>query len=127
MSNRNNFRSFLIAKRISYAGISFSVATMIVSLIIHFVVLYFLNHPLPMPAVVRPRGDYNPLEDYFSRILPSMIICSICGLIIFTVINRILSKKLKNINPTISEKELKLIQKLESFKFKRIQEYGYLF
>lgn len=87
---------------------------------------------------MKPRGirgqiatdDYHfrLAYNYFYQVLyPSMVISSITGMIIFTIINRILSNKLKRLSEISSQEILKLNQKLESFKLKRIQEYGYLF
>ena len=126
MDNKNKFRSFLIAKRISYAVISLCVATIITSIIMG---IYFLNPPIyPALQIILPYDpSKNPYYYFFRVLFPSMIISSIIGIIIFTLINHILSNKLKNLNPISSQEELKLNQTFESFKFKRIQEYWYLF
>lgn len=127
MNNKNQFRSVLIAKRISYAGIYISIGILIVCIITSSIVvnLDFYRKGIyggpPLPSRI------NPQEIFFSQVFPSMIISGISGLIIFLPLNHIFNHKLKNLGPVSYEKELRINQTFESFKFKRIQEYGYLF
>lgn len=130
MDNKNKFRSLLIGKRISYSGLAFSVALFIISIISFYAVDYFARHSNKLvPLIVIPPDHPSRLAYYYfyEVLFPSMILSSIMGMIILTLLNRILSIKLKNLSPISSQVELKLNQKYESFRFKRTQEYGYWF
>lgn len=119
MYNKNKIRIIILAKKISYACIDFFVATFIISIVTAFFVSYVENN-LHSVLQIYPPIDYSkPMREYFFKVLfPSMIISSIFGIIFFTFINFILSKRLKIFDSAFREKEIK--QNLDSFKFQRI-------
>lgn len=75
-----------------------------------------------LPCIPYPPIHPDPRVVFFSQVLPSMIISGISGLIIFIPLNYVLSYKLKSLNPINKKIELKLNQKLEYFKLRRIQD-----
>ena len=122
MPNKNTFSSIVIAKRIVYACINFSVAIFIISIITVFLVL-FGGMKVHSVLHIYPSPDHSKLiRDYFFKFVFSpMIISSIFGIILFTVIYLILSRRLRIFGLVLSQKESK--QNLDSFKLRRISNY----
>jgi hypothetical protein len=105
--DKNKFSSILLTKRICDAFIILIIIIIIANLIsaIFFIIVdpphcMIGIHPCPMEL------EFERIKHHFLIILfPSMIISSISGIIFFTIINVILSKRLQILEATYIKKE----------------------